>query len=64
MFYLSSSDGRIYQGSWICSLKQGSGVMKFQDGTIYEVRENLAKPEHCSSLWVISTAPFRSSLQF
>lgn len=31
------SNGDIYEGDWVNDLRQGHGIMKFVDGTIYGV---------------------------
>ena len=31
------SDGHVYEGDWVNDLRQGHGIMKFVDGTIYGV---------------------------
>lgn len=31
------SDGDVYEGDWVNDLRQGHGIMKFVDGTIYGV---------------------------
>ena len=30
-------DGHVYEGDWVNDLRQGHGIMKFIDGTIYGV---------------------------
>lgn len=36
------SDGHVYQGDWVNDLRQGHGIMKFIDGTIYGVSLRVA----------------------
>lgn len=37
MFFYSDSKGDVYEGDWVNDLRQGHGIMKFVDGTIYGV---------------------------
>lgn len=36
-FFFASRNGDVYEGDWVNDLRQGHGIMKFVDGTIYGV---------------------------
>jgi len=37
MVFYPDSTGDVYEGDWVNDLRQGHGIMKFIDGTIYGV---------------------------
>ena len=37
MVFYPDSNGDVYEGDWVNDLRQGHGIMKFIDGTIYGV---------------------------
>ena len=37
MVFNPNSTGDVYEGDWVNDLRQGHGIMKFIDGTIYGV---------------------------
>ena len=38
-FFNPDSNGDVYEGDWVNDLRQGHGIMKFVDGTIYGVSQ-------------------------
>ena len=39
LFFNPDSNGDVYEGDWVNDLRQGHGIMKFVDGTIYGVSQ-------------------------
>ena len=50
MFY---SDGDVYEGDWVNDLRQGHGIMKFVDGTIYGVSKKKFFPLPVVEIFII-----------
>ena len=47
------SDGDVYEGDWVNDLRQGHGIMKFVDGTIYGVRKKNFFPLPVVEIFII-----------
>lgn len=47
------SDGDVYEGDWVNDLRQGHGIMKFVDGTIYGVRKKKFFPLPVVEIFII-----------
>ena len=47
------SDGDVYEGDWVNDLRQGHGIMKFVDGTIYGVSKKKFFPLPVVEIFII-----------